>query len=221
MENGRQQPPGRAAPKKKTSTVTFVRAILDGFVLLVPIGVGVAIYAVMSSTQGRAVVGMLGDGMKVMAKAQKAPGTKELRAAGCKQAMVMDTADMARLTKWMDASSPAENGPDSFGEIATCSASPAALTCDRVASTYVGVVGPRPKSFLITAQPTASTPACANLYEGRRSRRCLQNDELHNEKTRPGPGLFVHLRRVAIRSAASSARCASACCHSCASSRCT
>ena len=170
MSNGWSNPPGGSpAPplKKKTSTFAIVLAFLGAGALLVMLVIGIGIYSVMSSEKGRAIVGMVGEGVKISAKAQKAPGTKELRARGCTQAMVMDMADLQRLLSFVDAGAPGGTGSDSFGEMVVCNVGKNPLPCDSVASTYVGVVGSRPKSFVVTVQQSGHRgPVCSNLYDG-------------------------------------------------------
>jgi len=168
MTNGWANPPGRPTPqKKKTSTVTIVLAILGGGALLAVLVLGIVVYFVMSSEKGRAIVGMVGEGVTITANAQKAPGTKELRAMGCTQALVMNMADLEHLASFLDAGTSARRGPDRYGEMVVCNVGSTPLTCDRVAATYVGVVGTRPEPFMVNVQQGGNHgPLCSSLYDG-------------------------------------------------------
>jgi hypothetical protein len=152
-------------PRKKTSTLTIVLAILGGGLLLFFVAVGVAIYALVSSPKGRAIVGVMGEAVKISARAQKAPGTAELRAMGCKQAMVMDIDDLGKMMAPLDAAPPPRQEA-LFGEMVVCSAGPfhTPPSCENVAATYVSAVGPRQKSFVVSVQRTGKRD-CTILYD--------------------------------------------------------
>lgn len=159
---------GGQPPKKKRSTLTIVLSIIGGGLLLLAIVVGIGIYLVLSSPKGRAIVGVMGDAVKISAKAKKAPGTKELRAMGCKDAMVVDLADFAKMAEYFDAGAAFSSGEDGFGEMVVCSVNPWGTppSCERVANTYVGAVGTRSKPFIVSVQQTGSKKACTGLYDG-------------------------------------------------------
>jgi hypothetical protein len=160
-------PPPQAAPKKKTSTLTIVLAVIGGGFVLVLLGLAVAAYAVWSNPEGRKFVGMLGESMKVMQKAQKAPGTKELRAIGCGQAMALDMEDLERITKYID--SGGVSMPSVIGRMVVCAAQPwdTPPTCDAVVSKYLSVVGKVDRSVLVSVtQSGKSKPVCQAIYDG-------------------------------------------------------
>lgn len=153
-----------APPKKKSSTFTILLVILGGGALLFLIAVGIGVYVVMSSPEGRGIVGLMGEAVKISAKAQKAPGTKELRAMGCQQAMVMDADDFVKMASHIDAGRP--QGTPPFGEMVTCNAKMwgTAPTCEDVAVRYVGAVGARKRPFMVLVQQ-AGKKGCSALFD--------------------------------------------------------
>jgi hypothetical protein len=122
--------------------------------LLVLLATGIAIYAVWTSPTGRGVVGVIGQILSLQSKALKAPGTKELRALGCQQAMVMSFEDMRKIFAVLDAGAAAkeEDPPPPFDELVICSVRimGSAPTCETVSQTYVSAVGPRARPYLVT-----------------------------------------------------------------------
>jgi hypothetical protein len=134
--------------------------------MLLFLGIGIAAYVAVSSPSGRAIASAAREAVKISLRAQKAPGTKELRAMGCKQAMVMNGEDMTRMTGHLDAGmSNAANAP--FGDVVVCGVNPwsTAPKCEDVAARYVSAVGPRPKPFFVSVQQTGKA-ACARLFDG-------------------------------------------------------
>jgi hypothetical protein len=155
-------------PRKKTSGLTILLAVIGGGFLLVVLVVGIVAWRVMSSPTGRLVVGAMGETIRIVQKAQKAPGTRELRAIGCKSAMVLDLDDFEKLMQRFDASTTRAEPPP-FGSMVACGVQPWSTppACDAVAKTYVGAVGPRPKPFLVTVTKSGQQKAlCSSLYEG-------------------------------------------------------
>lgn len=161
--------PSEMPPKKKTSGLTILLIIIGGLLLVMGLVIGVVVYKVMSNPKGRAIVSLMGESIKLSQKAQKAPGTKELRASGCKQALVFDFQEIERLMHALeDASTSAQPSP--YGEMVMCSLQPwddAQLECDALAKTYVGAVGSRSRPFVLSVQRSGkSKPECSVLYEG-------------------------------------------------------
>jgi hypothetical protein len=160
-------PPPQVPPKKKTSTLTIVLAVIGGGFVLVVLGIAVAAYAVWSNPEGRKFVGMLGESMKVMQKAQKAPGTKELRALGCGQAMALDLEDLERITRYID--SGGVPMPSVIGRMVVCAAQPwdTPPSCDAVVGKYLGVVGKLDRPVLVSVtQSGKGKPLCQTIYDG-------------------------------------------------------
>lgn len=158
--------------KKKRSTFAIVMAVLGiGFLLFVVV-VAIAGYAFFTSKEGKQIAGVMGEAMKMSKKAQNAPGTKELRAKGCVQAMVMNLDDFANMAETLDAATPKGQDPG-FGEMVICSVNPwgTPLPCDDIARSYVATVGPRPKPFFALSQQAGkSKPMCHVLYDAEGTR---------------------------------------------------
>lgn len=112
-------PPPRTKP---TSGLTILLVLLGGSLLAVLLGLVVVAVLVWQNPQGRAIVGIVGETMRIMQKAHKAPGTKELRAMGCRQSMVLDMDELAQLVSQLDAG--AQPPPNAFGSMVICSAAP-------------------------------------------------------------------------------------------------
>jgi hypothetical protein len=178
--------PPAPRPKKKTSTLTIVLAVIGGGLMLLFLGLGIAAYLLLSSPEGRAIAGVVGEAVKISSKAQKAPGTKELRAMGCKQAMVMDLDDLGKMMSFLDAGTPSgESAP--FGEMVVCSVNPWGTPpkCEDIAARYVSTVGTRSKPFVVNVQQAGKGKAeCTLLYDG--DGKLLEN---FDARTAPVPPL--------------------------------
>jgi hypothetical protein len=152
-------------PKKKTSTLTIVLVLVGSAFLVGLVGLGVIGFLVWRNPEGRKFVGVMGDTYRMMQKAQKAPGTKELRALGCQQAMVMDTDDFVQIARRLDAGPTV---PPVIGAIVVCAAKPWGTppSCDDAAKTYLSGAGPRDRSFVVSVtQSGKSKPVCQALYD--------------------------------------------------------
>lgn len=159
-------------PKKKRSTFAIVMAVLGIAFLLFVLALAIGGYAFFTSKEGKQLAGVMGEAMKMSKKAQNAPGTKELRAKGCVQAMVMDLDDFTTMAETLDAA-PVKREDPGFGEMVICTVNPwsTPLPCDDVARAYVGTVGPRPKPFFALSQQAGkSKPMCHVLYDAQGTR---------------------------------------------------
>lgn len=176
-----------ARPKAKTSGLTILLAVIGGGFLVIVAVLAIVAWRVMASPEGRAIVGVVGDTMKIVQKAQKAPGTRELRGAGCKTAMVLELEDLAKIVERFDASRPSESP---FGSMVACGVQPwgSPPACDDLAKTYVGAVGPRPKPFLVSVTKSGQQkPLCSTLYDGEGARTQDFDDPAANRALSP-PG---------------------------------
>jgi hypothetical protein len=162
------QPPQVA--KKKTSVLTIVLVFVGSAFVLGLLGIALIAFLVWRNPEGRRFVGLMGETVEIMRKAQKAPGTKELRALGCGQAMVLEMDDFLRIARQLDAG----GGPrPTFGSLVMCAARPwgTAPPCDDVAKTYLSGAGPQDRSFVVSVtQSGKSKPVCQALYDGAGSR---------------------------------------------------
>jgi len=136
-----------------------------GIVLLV---LGVAMIAVCAGgaywlSQNEAVM----DGIESLTASINAPGTEELRAAGCTEAMVLDPKVFFRIVGSLSEELDLDEGeldevlPESL--VNCTSAGDAALDCDAVAAIYVAAVSDLAGPFM--AQVTSgSTEPCQRVY---------------------------------------------------------
>lgn len=153
-------------PKKGVSGCVIALAIVGGIVLLGAIAAGVGIYAFATSDIGKTAFKVIGEGTKIVQEGMKAPGTPEIRALGCEQAMVLDMKDFAALM-----SDVLDAGPDAAmpeGLMVTCQVRSAARapSCDDVASTYVGAVGVARSPFVVNVQQQGNNnPICQSSYD--------------------------------------------------------
>jgi hypothetical protein len=125
--------------------------------------IGFAMFA--TSDTGKGALKAISDGTKVAAKGLKAPGTPELRALGCQQAMVTEMRDFATVMGDLDAGDMSTVPNDL---LVTCQgkAFETPPTCDEVASTYVRAVGKASSEFFVTVtRQGSSKPDCEQLYD--------------------------------------------------------
>jgi hypothetical protein len=94
------QPPHMTAPPKKKGVSTGCLVLL-GFVAFFFLAVGgvvlFLVYKVSSDKDVQNVMGAIGDAAEMAMEAQQAPGTDELRALGCEQAMAIDMSKMQKI----------------------------------------------------------------------------------------------------------------------------
>jgi hypothetical protein len=88
-----------------------------------------------------------------------APGSAELRAAGCDAAVVLD---LAKVSSLFDAGST----PGATGIVVSCAVNPghASPACDDLAKTYVKAVGGASGNFVVQVQPQGGQPTCKKVY---------------------------------------------------------
>lgn len=148
--------------KKKWGRGTILLVALGGLMFAGFVAAAIGVYVVLSSEKGRAIVGQMGEGYKLIQKSRSAPGMKELRAMGCSEAIVMATDDVLR-TIGRDGGASHANP-----EIVVCQVGllSKTLQCDDVAHEYVATLGARPQSFIVTIQRIgAAKPLCSVQYD--------------------------------------------------------
>jgi hypothetical protein len=133
---------------------TAVKVLLIlGLLFLLFIGgfVGVCAYCVAANPELGRMGKFMGESLRMSLAATKAPGTRELREAGCAQAMVMDMRRIGELVKEMEESErgSAVEAEDLDTVIIFCqvSSSEDALSCEDVARTYGAAVENPPAEF--------------------------------------------------------------------------
>jgi hypothetical protein len=160
--------PAPAVPRKKSGNGCVIAlAIVGGLGLLAVVGIGVAVYAFAHSKEGKAVLGTIGDMTQIMSEAQNAPGTKEVRALGCDQAMAVDFEKMERmLADRFDAGS----SKSAFSMMVICQVGmfdKSPPTCDAVARAYLGAAPEPARGFTVTVQRgnNSRQAVCSTLYD--------------------------------------------------------
>lgn len=126
---------------------TGVLAVL--FFALVIIGV----YAISQNPEVQRVARAVGGAMRVMGEAASAPGTNQLRSAGCNRAMVFDTEDLAELARELQDDN-IQSGPDPEVRLVVCQwiNAPQQPRCDDIARVYVQAVPTQPGPFVVMVQ---------------------------------------------------------------------
>lgn len=154
-------------PKKKGMSTGCIVAIVAVLVFFGSIG-GIVFYVVYRVSQDKDVqnvMGAIGDVAALAAEAQSAPGTAELRAAGCQEALALDTEKMMKLMgKFVDAG-PAPTPKDiDFEKMVVCKAFPFGTPprCDDLAKTYAAAAHGRGQFMLSVQQNNKSS--CGAVY---------------------------------------------------------
>lgn len=159
------------APKKKGMSTGCIIAIVAVLVFFGSIG-GVVLYLVYRVSNNKDVqniMGAIGDVAAIAAEAQTAPGTAELRAQGCQEALALDAEKMKKLmSTFVDAGSgggmpPAPTGME-FEKIVVCKAGAFSTPpkCDDLARTYSAAAHLKGQFMLSVQQNNKSV--CASIY---------------------------------------------------------
>jgi hypothetical protein len=162
--------PQMGPPKKKGMSTGCIIAIVA--VLLFFGGIGAVVlaigFAVSQDKDVQNVVGAIGDAAKIAADAQNAPGTAELRALGCEQALAIDPVKMLKIAdRFVDAGSapPSATPPDVtmmvMCQVGTFGVPPA---CDDAARAYVRGASPRGKFMLSVQRGSNKSTQCSGMY---------------------------------------------------------
>ena len=161
----------RPQPKKTGNGCLIAMCVVGGIIVVFGIVVGVFVYQFTQSKEGKQILSIAGEGVKIAAEAQNAPGTSELKKLGCKQPMVMSMERLFKLTQQLN-----DAGGGDVSELSVMVMCPVGIldtppACDDVARTYVGAV-PRPSGGFavnVTVQGN-NKPHCGYLYspEGKR-----------------------------------------------------
>jgi hypothetical protein len=162
------QPPG--PPKKKglsTGCIVALVAVLVFFGSIAAVVMFIG-YRFSQDKDVQNVLGAIGEAATIMAEAQSAPGTSELRALGCEQAMAIDPAKMMKIAdRLADAGAPPSAAAPDVSRIVMCqvSAFSVAPTCDDAARAYVRGASPTGK-FVLTVQKgsSGSNKHCSGVY---------------------------------------------------------
>src|SRR5262245_52153384 len=108
------QPPYPPTPQKKSGNACLIVLLILGVIVLGGVGMAtLGVYLFATSKTGKDVIDVVGKGAKavgetakVMEEAARAPGTPELRAAGCAQAFAIDMDKLGKAFDQFDAGTP-------------------------------------------------------------------------------------------------------------------
>ncbi len=158
-------------PPETSSTLKILAIIGLVFLLGVIVLVGTCAYCVLSNPAVRKTGSLIGETMRMGLEATKAPGTAELRAAGCPEAMVMDLRRMVALVKELEADGgqakvqlPEEEWQKT---LVVCQYPQAGETlgCDVVARTFGAAVPSPPSEFGVVVRVNAPpAEVCRGVY---------------------------------------------------------
>jgi hypothetical protein len=138
--------------------------VVGGVVVLCALVAGFFAYRFVSSPDGQKVVSAVTSGAALVAESSNAPGTKELRALGCDNAMVIDAAKMQAIAQTFGDAGRVT--ADARLEIACqVSRGSSGPTCDQVAGAYVAAVGGQAVApFEVVVGANGGKPECTVRY---------------------------------------------------------
>ncbi|CAN5546243.1 hypothetical protein BH09MYX1_BH09MYX1_16470 [soil metagenome] len=158
--------PAAPPPKKGMSRCLLAPIISGGILAVGAIAVGVAAYAFATSDIGQTTIKVIGATKRLADKGMNAPGTPQIRALVCDQAMVLDMHDFDELMDAFDAGTGDAGHADGLMIMCQVSATHPAPSCDTIASTYVSAVGVAASEFVVTVQQQngGNRPICRSTY---------------------------------------------------------
>jgi hypothetical protein len=171
---------GTGGQPRKRSGCMVALYVLFGIGLFFVVAGGLATYFFLQSDQGQKILQVAKDGAEWITVASQAPGTEELREAGCEAAMVSDAGSALDIfmTLIPDPGKQdeireeleAEAGQTSLDEllIVVCTLPRFSVNpprCEELAQTYGNAVSTAPLSFyvLVVAQGQ-NEPPCQGMY---------------------------------------------------------
>jgi hypothetical protein len=158
--------PMQAMPPKKSGNGCWIALGIVGFLFLVGAGVvGFVVWRISQDPDVKKVVGAVKEGAKLINDAQNAPGTKELKKAGCEQAMVFDVDQLMSLADKFDAGT-GERPKDMPGWLVVCNVkSGSDVSCDDLAEEYVDAAEPDDSFAVMVNETGKQQPGCSNRYD--------------------------------------------------------
>lgn len=147
----------------------LVAAAVGVFLCLIAAGVGgFLFYRLSQNPDFQKVTKAVGGGIQLMQKAQNAPGTAELKEAGCQQAIVLEAKDLKEFIEGVDPKALKKGGQQEFDfHLVQCTVgfSGEALSCEEIATVYAGAVKDAPEQFMVqSSKAGGSKPACQGIY---------------------------------------------------------
>jgi hypothetical protein len=161
-------PPNMPPPPKKGMSgcmIAFIVVSIVGFVTAIV--VGIVVYLVATSSTAQTAFKIVGGSAKLATKGLNAPGTPEIRAMGCEQAMVLDMNEFAQLMNEAFDGGLGDSGMQGLEVECSLSASAAPLACDDVAKTYLRAVGGTASAELAVRvkRQNDTRPLCESTYD--------------------------------------------------------
>jgi hypothetical protein len=151
-------PGGPQTPQQKSST---------GKIVLIILGVLGGLALLMKDPNFKKGISALGKGMKMAEKGMTAPGTEQLRKAGCTQAMALDLSDAMEIVE-MFADAGDKGPPDDMGIMVICQGNmfdKLPQDCGALAKIYVDAAHPTKGFALMVQKQGEQKPICQNTYE--------------------------------------------------------
>lgn len=155
-------------PEKKISGCLIALLIVGSLVALSCAVGGFFVWRATQSEKGKMIFGAMGKGLDLLAKAKKAPGTAELRAAGCREAMVTDPREMLHAFEGVfDAGTTTPRDEGGMTLMVACEPGGERLECDRLAEIFVSAAKPDIGFNLIVSRAGSpdNKPDCAKKYD--------------------------------------------------------
>jgi hypothetical protein len=162
-------PPAQPPAKKSGASGCLIAAAIIGGLVLLSVGVGG--YLLYREVGG--FVGATGDMAKIMMKAQSAPGTDEMRDAGCSTAIAIDTEELAdAVQRFEDEMAKREQRKPKdisrdLGDasaILQCQTSKSSVDCQKVADAYRKAAKPKGK-LLVSVTSSSGSQSCSESFE--------------------------------------------------------
>jgi hypothetical protein len=153
------------APKKKLSGFLVFALAAAGVLALLCIAGSVMLYNAARSPQGQRMLGIVGKGAALAARGMHAPGTDELRQAGCSKAFVIDLAEMLEeLPELIDAGRKVESKNE--GTMVVCQGDLVSTLpdCDTLAKVYAQAAHPATVFFVTAQKVGGGGPKCQRRY---------------------------------------------------------
>jgi hypothetical protein len=161
--------PQAAPPKKGMSGCLIAFLVVGGLFLVSMIGGGIWFYSEFGG-----FVGATGDMAKLMVDAQNAPGTKEMKKAGCTEAFALDMKKMAKtIQRFEDEMAkrekrkpkPVDLGKEGVGShMLICKKTLGeAPTCEKVAKAFIDEV--KPDSEITVTVESSGSNKCTERFD--------------------------------------------------------
>lgn len=167
------------APRKRSGCMVALY-VLFGVGLFVVVAGGIATWIFLQSEEGQKVLKVAREGTEWVVTASQAPGTEELRGAGCEAAMVSDAGSAFKVFSTLlpdpqkeeeiRTQLEAQTGQGSLDDllIVICTVprlSTSQPRCDDLARTYSSAVDQVPDSFYVLVMKQGqNAPSCQGIY---------------------------------------------------------